>query len=231
MRYLIQLLLIFLPLSLCYAEFNVPHVVVFGTAETEVIPDELHWNLSVKTLSGTVVEVSKNHSDDVSSVLNYLKESGLTTDNVKTSRMQLNENVVYRNKSRLKEGYFAFTSISFKTTEFHDYLKYWKQLANFNNLTINSVAFAISNRIIIQNETRIIAVKKAKEKAVSLAGALGAQVLEPLLIEEIDSFSRAPRNAVFSMEQSRVRNDEGSISPGQEIVQARVKTVFRISER
>ena len=231
MRYLIQLLLIFLPLSLCYAEFNVPHVVVFGTAETEVVPDELHWNLSVKTLSGTVVEVSKNHSDDVSRVLNYLKESGLTTDNVKTSRMQLNENIVYRNKSRLKEGYFAFTSISFKTTEFHDYLKYWKQLANFNNLTINSVSFAISNRIAIQNETRIIAVKKAKEKAVSLAGALGAQVLETLLIEEIDSFSRAPRNAVFSMEQSGVRNDEGSISPGQEIVRARVKTVFRISDK
>lgn len=231
MRYLIQLLLIFLPLSLCYAEFDVPHVVVFGTAETEVAPDELHWNLSVKTLGGTVVNVSKNHSDDVSSVLNYLKESGLTIDNVKTSRMQLNENVVYRNNSRLKEGYFAFTGISFKTTEFDDYQKYWKQLANFNNLTINSVVFAISNRIAIQNETRVIAVKKAKEKAVSLAGALGTQVLEPLLIEEIDSFSRAPRNVVLSMETAGARDNEGSISPGQETVRARVKTVFRISER
>ena len=231
MRYLIQLLLIFLPLSLCYAEFDVPHVVVFGTAETEVVPDELQWNLSVKTLGGTVVEVSKNHSNDVSSVLTYLKESGLTRDNVKTSRMQLNENVVYRNNSRLKEGYFAFTNISFKTKEFHDYLNYWKQLANFNNLTINSVAFAISNRIAIQNETRIIAVKKAKGKAVSLAGALGSQVLEPLLIEEIDSFSRAPRNAVLSMEMAGAKDQGRNISPGQEIVRARVKTVFRISGR
>lgn len=231
MIYLIQLLLIFLPVSLCYAEFDVPHVVVFGTAETEVAPDKLHWNLSVKTLGGTVVDVSKNHSDDVSSVLNYLKKSGLTIDNVKTSRMQLKENVVYRNNSRLKEGYFAFTSISFKTTEFDDYQKYWKQLANFNNLTINSVVFAISNRIAIQNETRVIAVKKAKEKAVSLAEALGAQVLEPLLIEEIDSFSRAPRNVVLSMETTGTRNNEGSISPGQETVRARVKTVFKISER
>ncbi len=231
MIYLIQLLLIFLPASLCYAEFDVPHVVVFGTAETEVAPDKLHWNLSVKTLGGTVVDVSKNHSDDVSSVLNYLKKSGLTIDNVKTSRMQLKENVVYRNNSRLKEGYFAFTSISFKTTEFDDYQKYWKQLANFNNLTINSVVFAISNRIAIQNETRVIAVKKAKEKAVSLAEALGAQVLEPLLIEEIDSFSRAPRNVVLSMETTGTRNNEGSISPGQETVRARVKTVFKISER
>ncbi len=228
MKHVIQLLLIFLPLSLCYAEFDVPHVVVIGTAETEVTPDELHWSVSIKTLGKTVVDVSKTHSDDVLKVLNYLKTSGLTSDNVKTSRMQLNENMVYRNKSRLREGYFAFTNINFKTTEFHNYLKHWEQLANFNNLTINSVAFALSNRLAIQDETRVGAVKNAKEKAVSLAGALGAQVLEPLLIEEIDSFSGTPRSAVFSMEAAGARDNGLSISPGQETVRARVKTVFRI---
>ena len=228
MKLLIQLLLIFLPLSLCYAEFDIPHVVVFGTAETKVTPDELRWNISIKTLGGTVGDVSKTHSDNVSSVLNYLKASGLTSDNVKTSRMQLNENMVYRNKSRLREGYFALTGIHFKTTEFENYLKYWEQLANFNNLTINSVAFALSQRLAIQDETRIAAVKKAKEKAVSLAAALGAQVLEPLLIEELDSFSGTPRSAVLSMEQAGARNNGGNISPGQETVRARVKIVFRI---
>lgn len=228
MKPVIQLLLIFLPLSLCYAEFDVPHVVVFGTAETEVAPDELHWNITIKTLGETVGDVSKTHSNDVSGVLNYLRESGLTSDNIKTSRMQLNENMVYRNKSRLREGYFAFTGIHFKTTEFENYLDYWEQLASFNNLTINSVSFALSNRLAIQDETRIVAVKKAKEKAVSLAAALGAQVLEPLLIEEFDSFSGSPRSAVLSMEQAGARNNGGSISPGQETVRARVKTVFRI---
>ena len=232
MRILIQLFLIFLPLSLCYAGFDIPHVVVFGTAKTEVAPDELHWNISLKTLGGTVAEVSSNHTDDVSSVLNYLKKSGLSGDDVKTSNMQLNENVVYRNNSRLKEGYFAFTSIRFKTTiESHSYLEYWKQLASFNNLTINSVVFALSNRIAIQDETRIIAAKNAKEKAVSLANALGSQVLEPLLIEEIDSFSGSPRNAVHSMEVVGARDNAGSISPGLEIVRAKVKALFRISER
>jgi len=228
MKYLIQLLLIFLPISFCHAGFDIPHVIVFGTAETEVVPDELLWNISIKTLGGTVIEASDNHSVDVSNVLNYLKESGLTADNLKTSRMQLNENVVYRTNSRLKEGYFAFTNISFKTTDFNDYLKYWKQLANFKNLTINSVVFAISNKIAIQNEIRIIAVKKAKEKAISLAGALQAQVLEPLLIEEIDSFSGSPRTAVLNM-AARARDNGGTISLGKETIQAKVKTVFRIS--
>jgi uncharacterized protein YggE len=228
MKYLMQLILIFLPLSLCYAEFDVPHVVVIGTAETEVTPDELYWNISIKSLGKTVVDVSKTHSDDVSNVLNYLKTSGLTSANVKTSRMQLNENMVYRNKSRLREGYFAFTSINFKTIEFQDYMKHWEQLANLNNLTINSVTFGLSNRLAVQDKTRIDAVKKAKEKAVSLAGSLGAQVLEPLLIEEIDSFSGAPRSVVLSMEAAGARDNSGNISPGREIVRARVKTVFRI---
>ena len=228
MKYLIQLLLIFLPLSLCYAEFDVPHVIVFGTAETEMTPDELHWNISIKSLGATVADVSKTHSDNVLNVLSYLETSGLTSDNVKTSRMQLKENMIYRNKSRVREGYFAFTSINFKTTEFHDYMKRWEQLANFDNLTINSVAFALSNRLAIQDKTRIGAVKNAHEKAVSLAGALGAQVLEPLSIEEIDSFSGAPRNAVLSMEAAGARDKGRSISPGQETVRARVKIVFRI---
>ena len=94
MKYFIQLLLILFPLSFCQAEFDVPHVVVFGTAEKEVAPDELHWNLAIKTMGGTVTEVSRKHSDDVLSVLSYLKSSGLSADNVKTSRMQLNENIV-----------------------------------------------------------------------------------------------------------------------------------------
>ncbi len=229
MKYFIQLLLILFPLSFCQAEFDAPHVVVFGTAEKEVAPDELHWNLAIKTMGGTVTEVSRKHSDDVLSVLSYLKSSGLSADNVKTSRMQLNENIVRRNNSRIKEGYFAFTNISFKITELNDYLSYWKQLADFDNLTINSVTFALSNRIAIQDETRVAAVKKAREKALSLAGALGAQVLEPLLIEEIDSFSRAPRNAVLSMEMAGARANGKTISPGTETVRAKVKTVFRIS--
>ena len=232
MKIMIHLLLIFLPLSLCHAGFDIPHVVVYGTGKIEVVPDELHWNISLKTLEGTVVEVSKNHIEDVSSVLNYLNKSGLSADDVKTSNMQLNENVVYRNNSRLKEGYFAFTSISFKTTtESHSYLEYWNQLASFNNLTINSVVFALSNRIAIQDKTRIIAVKNAKEKAMSLASALGVQVLEPLLIEEIDSFSGSPRNAVRSMEMVGARDNAASISPGKETVQAKVKALFRISDR
>ena len=56
---------------------------VFGTGKIEVTPDELRWSISLKTLGGTVAEVSKNHIEDVSGVLNYLNKSGLSADGVK----------------------------------------------------------------------------------------------------------------------------------------------------
>lgn len=230
MKFFIQLLLIVLSVSICHAEFDVPHVVVFGTAEKEVVPDELRWALLVKTLGETVAETSELHTTDVATVLSYLGKSGLSEKEVKTSSMQLKENIVYQDNSRFREGYFALTRITFNISDLASYLDYWKELANFNNLTITSVSFALSNRETLQDETRVIAVKNAREKAVSLANALATEILEPLLIEEIDAFSPRSQNVMRSMEMADSGGAKG-ISPGYEIVQARVRVVFRIAEK
>lgn len=227
MKIIIQLLCILLPLSIAHAEFDVPHVVVFGLAEKEVVPDELRWALSVKTLGGVVAEVSEKHAADVSSILSYLKDSGLSDKDVKTSGMQLRENMVYRDNSRFREGYFGFTQITFLLSDTARYLEYWQGLSSFENLTISSVSFTVSNRKVIQDDTRIVAVKNAREKAVALASAVGSEVLKPLLIEEIDSSSPGPRNVMRSMEMSDSGN-AGGVSPGYETVQARVRVLFEI---
>lgn len=226
---LLQFFLLGVPASMIFAQFDVPHIIVFGTAETEAVPDNLLWTTSVKSRGNTVAVVADEHAKDVASVLDYLVESGLSSKEIKTSSMQLQENWVYRNNSRLQEGYYALTSISFKTSEFESYLNYWKQLSTFNNLTIKGVNFDVSNRIEIQHKTRIAAALKAKEKAISLSEALNSRIVEPLLIEEISGYSPAPRNAMMKMEMRGAPNDNSPISPGTETVRAQVKTVFRIS--
>lgn len=210
------------------AEFNVPHIRVVGTAETQVVPDEMLWAVSVKTLGGSVENVSVNHANEVAVVLGYLKQAGVEPDGIKSSRMQLKENWVYRNKSRLQDGYYALTELNFKTTDFESYLNHWKQLATFNNVSINNVRFDISNRIEIQNQTRVVAVKKARSKAKALAEAIDSNLLEPLLIEEVNGFSAAPRNAVMRMAEADVGGGD-AIAPGKETVSASVNVVFRIS--
>ncbi len=227
-KFLLQVLFIVVPLPLAQATFEVPHVKVFGVAEKEVVPDELKWAVSVRTQGMSVETVSSDHSKEVAAVLKFLLGSGLTLENVKTSRMQLQENWVYRANSRVREGYYGFTAIQFTTTDFSEYLNYWRKLSTFKNMTIGEVRFDISNRAEIQNLVRIDAVKNGRMKATALAEALNAKIVEVLQIEESNDYSRRPANAMRTMEMAGT-GGEASISSGKEIVRARVLTVFRIA--
>ena len=217
---------------LSFAETDLPHITVYGTAEEMVVPDELNWSVSVKTVGTSVEEVATNHLIDVSAVLGYLKKS-IPEKEIKTSHMQLNENWVYRDRSRLQEGYYAYTAISFKSTDFTKYLEYWKNLSKLSSLTINQVSFDISNRIEIQNKTRLKAVSAAKEKTEVLAKALGVSLLEPLVVEEISDNAIDSRifNGYAAGAVARKEPSEDSISPGKQGITSRVKLIFRITAK
>lgn len=229
MKLIIQLLLLVIPLSYASAEFSEPHIIVFGSAETEVIPNKLLWNISIKNTDAALDTVAERHAADVAEVLDYLLESGISKENVKTSRMQLMENFVYRNNSRIKEGFYALTHISFQTTDFDKYLEYWKKLSSFPHLAITDVAFKIADYQKIQNKTRVAAAHNAKAKAKDLAEAMDAVINSTLLIEEISSSTPFPRNRVATMETAGLANGSSPISPGKEMVRAEVKVVFGLT--
>lgn len=229
LKLIIQLVLLVTPLSFASAEFNEPHILVFGAAETEVVPDKLLWNISVKNTGTTLTGVAEEHASEVAELLNYLAQRGISEKDVKTSRMQLMENYVYRSNSRIKEGYYALTHISFETTDFGKYIEYWKKLSSFPHLAITDVTLKIDNRLEIQNKTRIAAAHNAKEKARNLARAMDAEINQTLLIEEIPNSSLLPRNRAVSMEMAGMTKGSTPISPGKEMVRAEIKIVFGLT--
>lgn len=220
---------------LAYGEFEVPHISVYGTAESKVTPDELYWNVSLNTKGKEVDTLAPEHMNDVSAVLEYLEANGVEDKDVKTSHMQLNENWEYRNQSRLKVGYYAYTQITFKTTDFEEYVRLWTELARFRNITIDNVTYGVSDYIAIQKKTRIDAVKAAKTKATELAEVLGVDLSEPLLLEEItpgmDTSGSLAGNAIYELQSLKAAppRSMGGVSPGQESISMRVKVVYRIT--
>ncbi len=213
---------------LSYGEVdNLPHILVYGTAEVRAVPDELIWNLSVKTVGMDISNVASNHALEVSEVLGYLKTKGSEKE-LKTSRMQLNENRVYRDRTWVKEGFYASTEIKFKSLNFSDYLSCWIKLSEFENLTINNVGFGVSDRIAVQDETRLKAVHAAKQKAVALAEAMEVTLFEPLVIEEIYGHAIDARTQIFAGEFEMMADSDAVISPGTESVKVQVKVIFRI---
>ncbi|MCC7300758.1 MAG: SIMPL domain-containing protein [Verrucomicrobia bacterium] len=213
-----------------FSETDLPHITVYGTAEELVVPDELNWSLSVKTMGASVEGVATNHLRDVSSVLAYLKKS-IPDKEIKTSYMQLNENWVYRDRSNVQDGYYAYTEISFKFTDFTKYLDCWKQLSKFNNLRINRVRFDISNRNEIQNKARLKAVSAARGKAEALAKALGVSLLEPLAVEEISTDTVRLRRYEDTESPQPAVLSENSIEPGTQRITSQVELTFRISTK
>ena len=185
MKRLIMLMLVSSISSVAIAtEFSVPHITVYGKATIQVVPDEMTWWLEVSTKANSVEDTAETHDENVSSVLNFLKNKDVDSKKVQTSRIQLSENSVYRNNTWVREGFKANTSIRFESGHIHRYRELWIGLSKLSDVSVKNVTFGTSKRIDIQNESRLKAAKAAREKAIALANSLDSVINEPLQIEE-----------------------------------------------
>lgn len=209
------------------AEIEQPHIQVYGTAEAEAVPDEMVWSLSVKTTGTEVSAVAAAHATEVSAVLDLLKMK-IEKKEIRTDRMRLAENWVYRDRNHVQEGYVASTAIIFTSKDFSQYLSLWTGLAACKNTSINSANFQISNRRAIENQMRVKAVADAREKAEALAAAGGVVLYEPIAIEEQMENSRSP--IVLRKAYSADALEE-PVEPGTETIEASVNVYFRIGPK
>lgn len=227
MKNIFLMLLLLLPVNIAYGAFDTPHVQVFGVAEKELSPDEIRWNLAVRTEGVTAKEVSDKHIEEVSDALKLLYELGQNKDSVTTTNMQLKEHWVYKNNNRQKQGYFATTSIRFTSDDFTTYVAYWTRLAALNSVSISGVNFTVSNRSEIEDDVKVLAIVEAKKKAQRFVKPLDAELGPVLQIEELGEgnlFSQRPVRAAL-MESA---SGHQPVSPGKQVIQAQVKVVFSL---
>ncbi|VUD41669.1 26 kDa periplasmic immunogenic protein [Thalassocella blandensis] len=207
-------------------EFDRPHITVFGSAKTEVVPDEMQWHVTVENRGAELKEVSKTHSDQVKQVLATIRKYASSEKDIQTSGMRFGENYVYRNNSRVKEGYQATTSINFKMTQFKKYEALWLALSEYKTVNVTGVSYDYSKKVKAQNETRVNALLAAKDKARALAKAMGSDIGEVMIIEEQGGSTpvfNSPRMAMLDNAES------GSpISPGTISIEMDIKLVMAI---
>ena len=214
------------------AELQLPHVTVYGTATTEVVPDQLHWAIRVKIQGPELEDVAKQHAKAVESVLVLLQSLKIDKSAIQTSQMEFGENWEYRSSSRVRAGYISSTAISFKILDLDLYTKIWLALAKMSSVSVENVTYDHSKRIQYQNQTREKAVVAAQEKAGAMAKALGASIGEPLFVEE-DLVTEMPwsGNAVNNLRAvaGEGQQDQAeSLSPGTIPVKVRVRASFRL---
>jgi uncharacterized protein YggE len=215
-------------------EIQLPHITVYGTATTEVVPDEMVWLVEVRNKSLTPEAAAVDHGKTVQAVLSLLKASGVDEKTVQTSRMEFGINQEYTSGSWVKSGYYAKTDVSFKITDFAFYKKLWSGLAGIQGVSVQSVSYDHSKRIEYRNETRRKALQAAKDKAGDMAGVLGAEIGEPLLVEEDLSASEGwwgglnlAENNLRTVTNEKPETPE-QLSLGTIPIKARVKVSFHL---
>ena len=225
-------------ISVFAEEPQLPHITVFGTATTEVVPDQMVWMVNVLYKGGSLEAVAAEHAGIVKDVLKLLKDAKVDEKTIQTSRMEFGENWEYMASSRVKQGYFASTDISFKITDFGLYSRLWFELAKISSVSVLDVSYDHTKKIELRADTREKALRAAKEKAEAMARVLGAAMGEPLSVEEdldvSEGWHRNRANQNFNyMSNSRTEVGGGSgnqdgMSLGTIPIQARVKVVFRL---
>ena len=78
------------------AENELPGVTVFGTATTQVAPDQMVWHLTANNRGPKLSIVAEQHTKLVQQVLGFLKEHGIKDSDLQTSQMEFGENWEYR---------------------------------------------------------------------------------------------------------------------------------------
>ena len=209
-------------------EIESPQIMVYGTAVTMIVPDEMTWNLTVKNIGSELKDVAERHNKIVKKTLQILREEKVKEEEIKTARMEFGENRQYKDGSNVKEGYFASSGIDFKIKDFEKYRSLWISLSEIEGVSVNRINYGSSKRIEYQNETMKKALLAAKDKALMLAQTIRAGIGKALIIEEMESYSGpSPYNTV-SVQTNDVYSGEDFV-PGKIPVQVRVKAVFELT--
>lgn len=210
--------------------FQQPHITVYGTATTEVVPDLMRWRLYVRTNGKTSSQAANAHDQNVSAVIAFLRQQKIAEKKIQTSQLQLAEDWEYiAGRQRLQKGYYAATVVSFESPSLKNYPFLWEGLSQLPSVSIEGVLFDVSNRIQILENTRIQALLVAKKKAERLANTLETRIGQPLLIEEEASRHDDVRTAIaFSAQSRAAETEKQSLSPGTLSIQARIKAVFHL---
>ncbi|MFD2276090.1 SIMPL domain-containing protein [Rubritalea spongiae] len=209
---------------------ELPQVRVTGQASELVTPDEMAWSIKVENKGVELAKVAEEHASKVAELLAYLKEQKVDVDKTKTSQMEFGENWQYRDRQKVKEGYVARTSVSFRSSDFSQYKPLWLGLSKLGGVSVQSVNYQLEDREKAETKLKHTAMLDAKERASELAESLGSKIAEPLLIEERNQeFGRASYEVASESPFASSPPAEGASSAAGKLkISSKVYVVFRL---
>lgn len=158
-----------------------PYIDVTGSAEQEVIPDEIYINIIIREKYISKEKVTIETQEE--KLKTYLKEIGIDIKNLFLS----NANADYVKVKWLKKDVLTKKDYTLKVFNATAVGQVFQQL---DKLEITDAFIAKVNHSkldSLKREVKILAIKAAKNKADYLLAAIGEQIGKPLIIQETEN--------------------------------------------
>ena len=201
--FLVLTLIVVLPLSALTSNISIvdaqnfvipeekPTISTTGSAEKEIPSDESRISLAVENTNANANTARKNNADKMNTILEVLKQAGLTNENITTSNFQITPNYDYENSNYDSIiSYTALNKIELKTSANANISKFIDLAVNNGANRVENIDFVISKKTLDENSMELLkeAFRNAKEKAEILAAEGNFTIAG---VKKIDTSSQA----------------------------------------
>ncbi len=206
---------------------------VTGTAELNVVPDSAVFSMSVEKINKNVLTAKIENDESVGKILAVAKKHKIEDKDVKTDFISVSKRYEFvgvgANRQRVFLGYAVSKRVIIKLKNLQNFESFFSDLLTTGVTEVRSVYFQSSEFQKHKKETRINAIRAAKEKASAMAGAIGQSIGKAIMIDENGGrFSNANITANYvgaRSTQPTVGTGE-TFSPGTITIRSQVNVKF-----
>ncbi|MGB0590004.1 MAG: SIMPL domain-containing protein [Myxococcota bacterium] len=149
-------------------------VSVTGTATTRVVPDTVIWQVTTTSTHAKLEEAKRLSDTQMTAILKTVKKLGVADADMQTGTLHVAKD--YERGKYGTPGAFRFFKVTRQITiKERDISAFDRFLTGLVSSADLEVSYSLTTSAIerIRRETRLMAVKAAKEKAVAMLGVLG----------------------------------------------------------
>jgi uncharacterized protein len=193
---------------------STPSISVSGEAEVRLVPDEVFFDVAVRTVDKDVMTASRENDAKVKKLVQAARDFGIPAAMIQTSEITIHRK---SNRDDVFTGFEITKKVSICLKELGSLVK-----AGANELP--GIDFRSTKLEEAKSKARLQAVAAAREKASAMAGVLGEKIGRPLAVKEApESFTR------FAYVDPSSSSTHGGFAPGEIGVHVTVNVQFALA--
>ena len=200
---------------------------VSSRAEARKAPDIATFSAGVVTQAADGNAARRQHAEEMNRVLAALKTAGVDGKDVQTSGINLNPQYRYEdNQPPRITGYQASNTVNVKLREVAKMGKVLDALVASGANQVNGPSFGIDDPEPLYDRARLDALKAARARAETYAGALGVRVRRIVSISEGGAAMPSPMPRMAMMKAEAY--DSTPVAAGESSVSVNLDVVFEL---